>query len=366
VRLSELFHRFGEAYLDLYGDQMPPSHGRAISDIRQCRTSVMGGKRYDCPNCKTQSYAYHSCNNRHCPKCGGDKTEGWLKKQYDRLLPVPYFFATFTLPAAFRELFRSHQKICYAIFFEASAQALKEVAANKRFVGGSIGFFGVLQTWTSELFYHPHLHYIIPGVGLSKNHKNWIKIKNKTFLMHVKPLGLRFKNLFKQALEKKQPELYRQVPAKVWTREVNWVVHVEPAGYGREVLQYVAPYIYRTAMTDQRHLTLHDDGMVSFTCKDNKTKERIPCHLEPLALMRRFLQHVLPKGFVKVRYFGLMGANQGHLQKQLKWLILKSISQKEQACFLAIVFKPRDREMRCKCCGAVMVQTEVLKPARGP
>jgi hypothetical protein len=365
VRLSELFHRFGQAYLDRYGDRMPPFHGKALHDIRQCRTSVMGGKRFDCPQCKAQQYAYHSCNNRHCPKCGGDKTEGWLKKQFDRLLPVPYFFATFTLPAAFREIFRSHQKICYALFFEASAQALKDVTANKRFVGGNIGFFGVLQTWTSELFYHPHLHYIIPGVGLSKNRKNWIKLKNKKFLAHVTPLGLRFKVLFQHAL-KKHPELYAQVPEKVWSREVKWVVHCEPAGYGREVIQYLAPYIFRTAMTDHRNLTLHEDGTVSFSYKDNQTGERKTCRPEALDLIGRFLQHVLPKGFVKIRYFGLMGANQGHLLKQLKWLILKSISQKEQAAFLAIVFKPRDRQMRCRCCGAVMVQTEILKPSRGP
>ena len=250
---------------------MPPSHVQALSRIRQCRTQGMGGKRFDCPECKAKQYAYHSCNNRHCPRCGGDKTEDWLKKQFDRLLPVPYFFATFTLPAAFRDIFRSHQRLCYALFFEASAQALKEVAANKRFVGGDIGFFGILQTWTAELFYHPHIHYIIPGVALSKNHKKWLKIKNKKFLVHVKPQALRFKSLFQLAL-KKHPDLYRQVPEAVWKQ--NWVVHCEPAGYGKEIVQYVAPYIYRTAMTDQRHLTLHEDQTVSFSFKDNKTKER--------------------------------------------------------------------------------------------
>ena len=333
------------------GNAGPPSWAESASTV---------------PNAMLKSYAYPSCNNRHCPKCGGDKTEGWLKKQFDRLLPVPYFFATFTLPAPFREIFRSHQKICYALFFEASAQALKEVAANKRFVGGNIGFEGVLQTWTSELFYHPHLHYIIPGVALSKNHKNWIKIKNKKFLMQVNPPALRFKNLFRQALEKRHPELYLQVPENVWSRDVNWVVHCEAAGYGREVIQYLAPYIFRTAMTDQRNLTLHDDATVSFRYQDNETKQKKTCRLEVPELFRRYLQHVLPKGFVKIRYFGLMGANQGHLQKQIKWLILKSIAKKEQAAFLAIVFTPREREMRCRCFGSLLVLAEILKPSRGP
>lgn len=364
MRLSDLFHLFGEAYLARYGDKMPPSHFKALHAILQCRTQEMGGKRYDCPKCKAKQYAYHSCNNRHCPQCGGDKTEQWLKKQFDRLLPVPYFFATFTLPEAFRTLFRSHQKFFYSLFFEASAQALKDLAANKRFVGGQIGFFGVLQTWAADLFYHPHIHYIIPGVALSNDHKHWIKIKNKKFLVHVLPLGIRFKTLFKQALEKKNPELFSKVPDSVWRQD--WVVHCEPAGYGREVIQYVAPYIYRTAMTDHRFLVLHDDQTVSFLYKDNETKKREPCRLEVMEFIGRYLQHVLPNGFVKVRYFGLMGANQGRLLQQLKWLILKSLSKKEQACFLAIDFKLRKKQMLCKCCGSSLVFVGILQPSRGP
>ena len=221
-----------------------------------------------------------------------------------------------------------------------------------------------MQTWTSTLFYHPHVHYIIPGVGLSHDHKKWIKIKNKKFLAHVLPLGIRFKNLFRQALEKRHPELFSQVPKKVWHQ--NWVVHCEPAGYGREIIQYVAPYIYRTAMTDHRHLALHDDHTVSFQYKNHETKKRETCHIEVMELFRRYLQHVLPNGFVKVRYFGLMGANQGHLLKQLKWLILKSLSKKEQACFLAIDFKIREKQMRCRCCGSPLVLTGILQPMRGP
>jgi len=364
VRLSDLFHLFGEAYLARYGDKMPSSHLKAIHAILQCRTPEMGGKRYDCPQCKAKQYAYHSCNNRHCPQCGGDKAELWLKKQFDRLLPVPYFFATFTLPGEFRPLFRSHQKLCYSLFFDASAQALKDLALNKRFVGGHIGFFGVLQTWATNLFYHPHIHYIVPGVALSKDHKKWIKIKNKKFLVHVLPLGIRFKTLFKQALEKANPELYSQVPDWVWHQD--WVVHCEPAGYGREIIQYVAPYIYRTAMTDHRFLVLHDDQTVSFQYKNHETKKRKLCRLEVMELFRRFLQHVLPDGFVKVRYFGLMGANQGRLLQQLKWLILKSLSKKEQARFLDIHFEVREKQMLCKCCGSPLVLAGILQPMRGP
>jgi len=181
--------------------------------------------------------------------------------------------------------------------------------------------------------------------------------------VHVNPLALRFKALFQKALQK-HPELYEHVPSKVWNQ--NWVVHCEAAGYGREVISYLAPYIFRTAMTDQRNLTLHEDNTVSFRYKDNETKEKKMCRLDVMELLRRNLQHVLPKGFVKVRYFGLMGANQGHLLKQLKWLILKSIAKKEQACFLAIEFKARDKQMRCRCCGSVLVVSAILRPSRGP
>ena len=364
MRLSHLFQIFGDEYLSRYQETMPPSHRKALDAILQCRTPIMGGKRYYCPKCRKKQYAYHSCNNRHCPQCGGDKTQGWLKNQFDRLLPVPYFFVTFTLPDTFRFLFRSHQRLCYSLFFEASSQALKDVASNKRFVGGQIGFFGVLQTWASNLIYHPHIHYIVPGVALSKNHKHWIKIKSKKFLVHVLPLGIRFKSLFKQALEKANPNVFSQIPEKVWHQ--NWVVHCEPAGYGREVIQYVAPYVYRTAMTDHRPLVLHDDRTVSFTYKDHETKKRIPCRLDVMELFRRYLQHVLPTGFVKIRYFGLMGANQGRLLQHLKWLILKSISQKEQARFLHLHFEVTKRQLTCKACGTPLVLIGTVLPVRGP
>ena len=363
MRLSDLFRLFGDEYLARYGDKMPSSHLKAIHALLQCRTPDMGGRLYDCPECQEKHYAYHSCNNRHCPRCGGDKTGQWLKKQLDRLLPVPYFFVTFTLPEAFRPLFRSHQQIYYSLFFDASSQALKDLALNKRFLGGHIGFFGVLQTWAANLIYHPHIHYIVPGVALSMDHKRWIKIKDKKFLVHVLPLSIRFKSLFKQALEKTNPNLYSQIPDFVWHQD--WVVHCQPAGYGREVIRYVAPYVYRTAMTDHRHLTLNG-RTVSFTYKDHETNKRKPCSLDVMELFRRYLQHVLPDGFVKVRHFGLMGANQGHRLQQLKWLILKSLSKKEQACFLDIHFDVREKQLLCKACGSPLVLIGILQPVRGP
>ena len=202
---------------------MPPSHRQGSAAILQCRTQVMGGKRYDCPQCKTQQYAYHSCNNRHCPQCGGDKTEGWLKKQFDRLLPVPYFFATFTLPEEFRPLI----PIASEDFVIPSSlrrrrrrsRRLPPISALSAGISVSSAF---LQTWAANLFYHPHIHYIIPGVGLSKDHKHWIKIKNKKFLVHVKPLGIRFKTLFQTGAGEKISGTLFASSGKSLESETGW------------------------------------------------------------------------------------------------------------------------------------------------
>lgn len=167
LSLIDLFYRFGSDYLSFYGDRMPPSHRKTIEAILSCRTPSPGGQMYLCPKCEKTHPVYHSCNNRHCPQCGGDKSEQWIQKQFDRLLPVPYFFVTFTVPEQLRALFRSNQSFFYDLFFETSSQALKDVASNPRFVGGQIGFEGVLQTWARDLSYHPHIHYIVPGAGLS-------------------------------------------------------------------------------------------------------------------------------------------------------------------------------------------------------
>jgi hypothetical protein len=165
---------------------------------------------------------------------------------------VPYFFVSFTLPKEFRFLVRSHRHFFYDLFFKTSSRALKDLAMDKRFVGGKIGFFGILHTCTRQLLFHSHIHYIVPGVALSPDHKRYIKIKNKKFLIHVTPLGIHFKYLFQKALKK--TEFYDQVPKTVW--EKNWVVHCEHAGTGQEVIKYVAPYVYRVAISNRRLIKL--------------------------------------------------------------------------------------------------------------
>jgi hypothetical protein len=174
VELAQIFRRFGPQYRDKYGARMPPSHLAAMSDIEQCRTEVLGGQVYQCPECGELRYSYHSCQNRHCPECQPNEGQHWLEEQQGLLLPVPYFLLTFTLPEALREIARSHQKLVYGLLFRASAAAMQQLAQDPRFVGGTIGMIGVLHTWTRALIYHPHVHYVVlhlsPEPGWEQGH----------------------------------------------------------------------------------------------------------------------------------------------------------------------------------------------------
>ncbi len=170
VTVAEVFRRYGPQYREKYGERMPPSHRRVMWAIEHCRTEALGGHVYYCENCDETHYSYHSCRNRHCPQCQNKKGEQWLEKQGDLLLPTPYFMLTFTLPAELRsasQLARRHQKLFYGLLFRASAAATQKLALDPRFVGGKIGMVGVLHTWGRNLFYHPHVHYLVPGGGLA-------------------------------------------------------------------------------------------------------------------------------------------------------------------------------------------------------
>lgn len=167
VTLAEIFRRYGPAYRAKFGAHLLPSHLAALKAIEQCRTPALGGHLYRCPACDESRYSYHSCQNRHCPQCQHEATQQWLVQQQALLLPVPYFMLTFTLPDALREVARSNQKLLYHLLFRASAAATQQLAQDPRFVGSEIGMVGVLQTWTRDLFYHPHIHYLVPGGGLA-------------------------------------------------------------------------------------------------------------------------------------------------------------------------------------------------------
>lgn len=201
IEVADIFHRHGPDYREKFGDRMPFCHRQAMDAIEQCRTEVMGGHVYHCDQCDEALYSYHSCKNRHCPKCQNETADQWLLRQQELLLPVPNFMVTFTLPAELRPVARSHQKICYNLLFRTAAAALQELAADPRFVGGQIGLIGVLHTWTRQLNYHPHVHFLVPAGALAPDGQSWQPARNG-FLVHVKPLSVLFRAKFREALKK--------------------------------------------------------------------------------------------------------------------------------------------------------------------
>lgn len=312
VELAEIFRQYGPVYRAKFAEQMLPSHLATMRAIEQCRTEVLGGQVYYCPTCDEMWYSYHSCGNRHCPKCQQAAAQAWLEKQRNLLLPVPYFLVTFTLPAGLRAVARSHQKLVYNLLFRTSAEALQQLALDPRFVGGQIGMVGVLQTWTRELQYHPHVHYLVPGGGLAPDGETWRRAKNH-FFVHVKPLARLFRAKFRDALRK--TALFAQVSAATWRQE--WVVDCRPVGTGEAALKYLAPYIFRVALSNNRIRKLEND-QVTFSYKDGDSGKTKHCTLLAEEFIRRFLQHVLPKHFVKVRYYGYYAPGNRHVLQQVK------------------------------------------------
>jgi ribosomal protein L37AE/L43A len=358
VEVAEIFRTHGPEYLAKYGDRMPRNHLRALRQIQQCRTPALGGQVYVCTKCDERRYSYHSCKNRHCPKCGNDQAEKWLEEQTELLLPVTHFLVTFTLPEELRRVARSNQKSVYSILFRASSEALQKLAADERFVGGRCGMVGVLHTWTRALIYHPHVHYIVTGGGWSE--KGEWKRSREDFLVPVRALSLIFRAKFRDLLKK--TDLFDQVDARVWKKV--WVVHSEPVGTGEAAFKYLAPYVFRVAISNSRIVKLEDDR-VTFKYKDSATDQVKYATVSAEEFIRRFLQHVLPERFVKVRYYGLLAAgNRRLLDKARRFLITRGQQlYSKQSLSLAA-----DREpMRCPNCGSEMIPDATLKPkGRGP
>jgi len=326
-----------------------------MADIERCRTRTMGGHVYHCDNCEKYVYSYHSCQNRHCPQCGNEAGQRWLAQQQQLRLPVPYFMVTFTLPEELRGVARSQQKLVYNILFRTSAAALQQLAKEPRFVGGQIGMVGVLQTWARDMSYHPHVHYLAPGGGLAADGQTWLPSR-QNFLVHVKPLSKLFRGKFRAAL-KKTP-LYEQVPAEVWHKE--WVVHCQAVGSGEAALKYLAPYIFRVALSNRRILKVENDK-VTFWYQDSQSKKRRYCTLPAAEFIRRFLQHVLPKGFVKVRYYGLFSPSYRPVLQQLRlWLPWPEWPVAEPTAPAS----PTALHCRCPTCGQPMQHIKKLKPQR--
>ena len=277
-----------------------PSQKRALQAILQCRTAALGGQVYGCEHCGALHFSYHSCGNRHCPKCHGQQTERWLQEQRARLLPCPYYLVTFTLPAELRALARCQQKVVYGLLLHAAARSLQKLCADPQWMGGQPGLTGVLHTWTRAMLYHPHAHFLVSAGGLSDNAQHWRPARHPAFLVPVRALSTIFRAKIRDGL--RAAGLLEQVPARVWRQP--WVVHAQHAGRGEKVLEYLGRYVFRIAMTQSRLDSLHQDR-VTFHYRDNQSQQIQHVSLTVEDFVQRFLQHVLPQGLPKVRHYGL-------------------------------------------------------------
>ena len=301
LSFHQLLVRHGPEYLQRFGPSMPARQRQVLRRILACRTPALGGQLFGCPECGAYHYRYHSCNDRHCPLCGQSDANEWLARQESRLLlPTPYFLLTFTVPEPLRGWIRSHPKAGYDLLFDTSAQALRDLAANPKRLGASLGLLGILHTWSRTLIYHPHIHYLVPGGGLSPDQRQWIAAKEK-FLLAVFPLSDHFRHLFYQGLKEHHPEAFRSLPPKMWKQ--RWVVHSLPVGSGQSALAYLSRYVFKTA-TGNRPFQLCPEGRVRWPYRDSSTGQWRILDLPPGELLRRFLQHVLPSGYHRVRLFG--------------------------------------------------------------
>lgn len=316
--VAEIFRRYGAQYLERFGAAMPAEHRKVLSALQACRTGELGTVHYACPNCAKHHVIGRSCGNRHCPTCQQHKTKAWLERQKKRLLPCPYFLVTFTVPRSLRKVLRRHQRIGYAALFEASSAALKTLAADPKYIGTrQPGFFGVLHTWGRQLQYHPHVHYVVPGGGLSDDGQHWLP-SSPTYYVNVKALSILFRAKFRDILAR--AGLLDKVDPAVWRWRHHWVVHSKAVGDGRASLKYLAPYVFRVAISDRR-IRSCEDGRVVFDYRPSGSKKWQSMTLDAEEFIRRFLQHVLPTGFVKVRHYGFLSSRSSQPLEAVKWLV---------------------------------------------
>lgn len=344
--VADVLRQHGGKYLEQFGATMPAEHKKVLAAICACRTGELGTIVYQCLSCGRRHAMGRSCGNRHCPSCQQDKTKAWLEKQTAQLLPCPYFLLTFTLPEGLRQFMRAHQRVAYAALFEASSEALKKLAVDPKHIGSRrCGFFGVLHTWGRTLEYHPHVHYVVPGGAVSDDGTGWLPSR-ADFFLPVRALSIVFRAKFRDVM--KQAGLYGQIDAAVWRQD--WVVHSRPAGDGAASLKYLAPYVFRVALSDRRIVSC-DDQQVTFSYRKSGSNRWRTMTLDALEFIRRFLQHVLPSGFQKVRHYGFLSPNSSPSAEAVRWLITLHNGQ-----LLLLLAQPQQTpiwvpRLRCAECG---------------
>ena len=302
IPLADVLRRHWPEYQRRFQQQILPSHRRAVQCILDCRTAALGGEVYRCGDCRRDHFVHHSCHHRACPQCGQARATEWIEKQKLKLLPVAYYLITFTVPEGLRAWLRSHQKIGYASLLKESAGALQDVARNPKYLGAQSACLSVLHTWGRQLQYHPHVHCVVPAGGLRADGLRWLSPKSPDYFLPQIVLAARFRNRLEEEL--KEAGEFTSIPALVWQQK--WVVDVQAVGRGETALKYLSAYVSRTALGNHRILR-DEEGRVTFKYKESGDGQWRTLALAAHEFIRRFLQHVLPKGFQRVRTYGWLG-----------------------------------------------------------
>ena len=328
LEVADIFRLHGPAYRQAHGSVMSSMQRRVMRAIEVCRTAVLGGHVDECDRCGQRRIRYNSCGNRHCNKCQSLARAKWLEKHRAQVLPVPYFHVVFTVPAQIAAIALQNKKVVYGILFRAAAETLRRIAADPKHLGAQIGFLAVLHTWGQNLQHHPHIHCLVSGGGLSPDGRRWITGRDGFFLP-VRVLSRLFRGLFLHCLGEAftagklgfhgslaplaETQTFKTLVKTC--RKLEWVVYAKPPfGGPDQVLDYLARYTHRVAISNDRLISLQD-GKVTFRWKDYKNgNQQKLMTLDANEFIRRFLLHVLPSGFVRMRHFGFL-ANPRRRQK---------------------------------------------------
>jgi Putative transposase/Transposase zinc-binding domain len=320
LEVAEVFRGHGDAFLETFGDTLSSEQRRAFEDLARCRTAALGGHVEACDRCGHRRLAFNSCRNRHCPKCQATAAARWMETQAALLLPVSYHHVVFTLPATLGPIALQNPRVVYSILFQAASQTLLQIAADPKHLGARIGFLAVLHTWGQNLHHHPHVHCVVPGGGLSPDGLRWVPCRERFFLP-VRVLSRVFRGKFLALLEAAfaqgrlsfhgrlagltdAVQFRHRLAASART---DWVVYAKPpAGGPEQVLKYLARYTHRVAISNHRLVAL-EDGKVRFHWKDYaRGGAQKTMTLKATEFIRRFLLHVLPSGFVRIRHYGFL------------------------------------------------------------
>ena len=320
LEVADVFRQYQQEFLERWGRILSAQQLRVFRDICACRTAALGAHIEQCDTCSRQIIAYDSCRNRHCPKCQSTARDKWLVVQSTHLLPVPYCHVVFTLPQELAHMALQNQPVVYSILFRAVSETLLTIAADPRWLGAHIGFLSVLHTWNQKMLHHPHLHCLIPAGGLSFDRSRWVRCRQRFFLP-VKVLGSLFRGKFLAFLAAayrqkrlhllgslahlKNPAEFARFLSRL--RNLNWVVYAKaPFGGPEHLIKYLARYTHRVAISNGRLLEMQD-GQVTFRWRDSADgNQQKRMTLDAIEFIRRFLLHVLPSGFVKIRHFGFL------------------------------------------------------------